>query len=98
MGLGSHGHGCRLACSDDDTCDAFEYTKSTKVCKKFTGTVKGDGKASSWKQVRFIPKKEAGWTRGMDNLTGSERFGDQESTSTAWAIRFDNLDYTKIKV
>lgn len=65
----------------------------------FRGTgIKGDGKSTSWKQVRFIPKQEVGWTRGMDNLTGSERFGDEKSTSNAWATRFDNLNYSKVKI
>jgi len=84
-----------------DSCDAFEYTKSTKKCQIFKGVgIKGDGKASAWKQVRFMPKDPLGveWDRNNDNLSGSERFGDPESTSSSWGIPFDNLDYSKVKV
>jgi len=56
LGIGSHGDGCRMACTNDDTCDAFEYTKSTNECKTYKGQgIKGDGNEFTWMQVRFIP-------------------------------------------
>jgi len=99
LGLGNHGSGCRLHCSNDKLCDAFEYTKSTNECKISKGNgIKGDGKASNWKQVRFIHEARVGWRRDQDNLSGSEIFGDPESTNTSWGISFDNLSYSKVKI
>ena len=55
-----------------------------------------------WKQVRSIPQTLKGWNpeddATRDSLRGSEQYGDLDEPSEAWAVKFDLLEYTDIKV
>lgn len=99
LGLGSHGDGCRIHCNNDPKCDAWEYTRSTKSCKIFKGKgIRGVGDAEVWMQVRHFPAGPDGWKFEMDNLRGSETFGERGVEDKAWAIAFDDLEVSKVRV
>ena len=53
---------------------------------------------TEWKHVRHIPPTLAGWDQEDDKITGDEVYGHCKNNLKAWAIKFDDLNFTKIKI
>ena len=45
-----------------------------------------------------MPDTLEGWNPAEDGLTATDQFGDNEDNSTAWAVKFDELDFEKMKI
>ena len=48
--------------------------------------------------VRHIPQSLEGYVPGKDMMSGTEVYGKHGDHANAWAIKFDHIPYTKIKV
>ena len=48
--------------------------------------------------MRHIPQSLEGYVPENDSLSGSEIYGKHGDHTKAWAIKFDHVPYTKIKV
>ena len=53
-----------------------------------------DKKDKKWEHVRHIPVA----LLAADAFEGTEEYGDRNDNKKAWAIKFDNIPYEKIKV
>lgn len=50
------------------------------------------------KHVRFIPNNLAGFDAAKDKFKGGEEYGDFMTKKTAWARKFDTINYHAIVV
>ena len=60
--------------------------------------IEGDRELKDWKQVRHIPAKLEGWQPEKDELFGTEKYGNSEDNSKAWAIPFDDFNVKRLRV
>ena len=49
-----------------------------------------------WRQVRYVPDTLKGWKK--DGVEGTEEYGDEFDNSAAWAIKYDKISHTKVKI
>ena len=59
---------------------------------------KKDKHKDRWKLVLKIPASLDGYFPERDSLSGKEMYGKHGDHSSAWAVKFDHIPYSKFKV
>ena len=51
-----------------------------------------------WMRVRHVPASLVGYDLPKDKLEGTEEFGDPDDDTKCWAIKFNDLRLTLVKI
>ena len=49
-----------------------------------------------WKKVRHLPNGSRTWYKAVDQLRGTEVYGDPTDVSAEWSIQFDNTPFNQM--